>query len=49
MDRMLLASWVVSQFWAGFGQCIRLGKAVGKGQPVQQQLASEQRYFYFFK
>jgi hypothetical protein len=25
-DRLLLAGWVVSRFfWAGFGQCIRLG------------------------
>ena len=31
-DRLLLASWVVSQFWAGFGQSIRqrLDRAVGR-------------------
>jgi hypothetical protein len=27
LDRLLLDGWVVSRFWAGFGQCIRLGKA----------------------
>jgi hypothetical protein len=29
-DKLLLAGWVVSQFWVGFGQCIRLGKTVEK-------------------
>jgi hypothetical protein len=27
--------------WVEFGQCIRLDKAAGKGQPEQWELASE--------
>jgi hypothetical protein len=45
-DRLLLAGWVVSRFWIGFGQCIRLGKAAERttrsaGSSIRQ------RYFYF--
>jgi hypothetical protein len=29
-DRLLLAGWVVSRFWAGFGQISRLDKATGR-------------------
>jgi hypothetical protein len=32
LDRLLLAGWVVSRFWAGFGQSIRqrLDKVAGR-------------------
>jgi hypothetical protein len=44
-DRLLLASWVVSRFWAGFGQCIRLGKAAER-TTRSTGISIRQRYFY---
>jgi hypothetical protein len=47
MDKMLLASWVVSRFWAGFGQSIKqsLGRAE-KREIRGQEFSIRQRYFY---
>jgi hypothetical protein len=46
LNRLLLAGWVVSRFWVGFGQCIMLGKGAGKGQLDQQESTSGRGIFY---
>jgi hypothetical protein len=45
-DRLLLAGWVVSRFWAGFGQAAGWAKQQG-GQPDKREFSIRQRYFYF--
>jgi hypothetical protein len=47
LDRLLLASWVVSRFWAGFGQSIKqsLGRAVER-TIRGWEFSIRQRYFY---
>jgi hypothetical protein len=46
-DRLLLAGWVVSRFWAGFGQSIKqsLGK-VAERTIRGREFSIRQRYFY---
>jgi hypothetical protein len=46
-DRLLLAGWVVSRFWAGFGQSISRDWAKQqRGQPDNWEFSIRQRYFY---
>jgi hypothetical protein len=33
-DRLLLAGWVVSRFWAGFGQVLQAGQSRGKDNQI---------------
>jgi hypothetical protein len=44
-DKLLLVGWVVSRFWVGFGQSIRLGKAVER-TTIYWDNSIRQRYFY---
>jgi hypothetical protein len=47
-DRLLLAGWVVSRFWAGFGQSIKqsLGRAAER-TTRGREFSIRQRYFYY--
>ena len=45
-EGLLLVGWVVSRFWAGFGQSIRLGKAAERTTGYWDNNI-RQRYFYF--